>query len=192
MMSFGMRDFGLQQEVASESMPKPDARSWRPFMCFVHLHLHTQYSLLDGANKISALIPHVKRLGMPAVAMTDHGNMFGAVEFYKKAVEAGVKPILGCEVYVAPKSRTDRIGRSDDFEAGGNYHLTLLAMNEQGYSNLCRLVTKGYHRRLLLQAEDRQGASPRIERRHHRPLGVPVERGRTARSPSTTSSARGR
>ncbi len=113
-------------------------------MSFVHLHLHTQYSLLDGANKISALIPHVKKLGMPAVAMTDHGNMFGAVEFYKKAVEAGVKPILGCEVYVAPKSRTDRIGRSDDYEAGGNYHLTLLAMNEQGYKNLCRLVTKGF------------------------------------------------
>ncbi len=113
-------------------------------MSFVHLHLHTQYSLLDGANKISALIPRVKKLGMPAVAMTDHGNMFGAVEFYKRAVEAGVKPILGCEVYVAPKSRTDRIGRSDDYEASGNYHLTLLAMNEDGYKNLCRLVTRGY------------------------------------------------
>jgi DNA polymerase-3 subunit alpha len=113
-------------------------------MSFVHLHLHTQYSLLDGANKISALIPHVKKQGMPAVAMTDHGNMFGAVEFYKRAVEAGVKPILGCEVYVAPKSRSDRIGRSEDFEAGGNYHLTLLAMNEEGYKNLCRLVTKGF------------------------------------------------
>ncbi|HSD10940.1 MAG TPA: PHP domain-containing protein, partial [Candidatus Binatia bacterium] len=113
-------------------------------MSFVHLHLHTQYSLLDGANKISALIPHVKKLGMPAVAITDHGNMFGAVEFYKTAVAAGVKPILGCEVYVAPKSRTDRIGRSDDYEAGGNYHLTLLAMNEEGYKNLCRLVTKGF------------------------------------------------
>ncbi len=113
-------------------------------MSFVHLHLHTQYSLLDGANKISALIPHVKKLGMPAVAMTDHGNMFGAVEFYKKAVDAGVKPILGCEVYVARKSRTDRIGRSDDYEAGGNFHLTLLAMNEEGYKNLCRLVTAGF------------------------------------------------
>jgi DNA polymerase III subunit alpha len=111
---------------------------------FVHLHLHTQYSLLDGANKISSLIPQVKKLGMPAVAMTDHGNMFGAVEFYKRAVEAGVKPIIGCEVYVAPKSRTDRIGRSDDYEAGGNYHLTLLAMNDEGYKNLCRLVTKGF------------------------------------------------
>ncbi len=113
-------------------------------MSFIHLHLHTQYSLLDGANKISALIPHVKKLGMPAVAMTDHGNMFGAVEFYKKAVDAGIKPILGCEVYVARKSRTDRIGRSDDYESGGNFHLTLLAMNEEGYKNLCRLVTVGF------------------------------------------------
>jgi DNA polymerase-3 subunit alpha len=113
-------------------------------MSFVHLHLHTQYSLLDGANKVSALIPHVKKLGMPAVAMTDHGNMFGAVEFYKKAVDAGIKPILGCEVYVARKSRADRIGRSDDYEAGGNFHLTLLAMNDEGYKNLCRLVTTGF------------------------------------------------
>ncbi|MGH7859239.1 MAG: DNA polymerase III subunit alpha, partial [Candidatus Binatia bacterium] len=113
-------------------------------MSFVHLHLHTQYSLLDGANKVSALIPRVKELGMPAVAMTDHGNMFGAVEFFRTARGAGVKPILGCEVYVAPKSRFDRIGRSDDYEAGGNHHLTLLAMSNDGYRNLCRLVTAGY------------------------------------------------
>ncbi len=113
-------------------------------MSFVHLHLHTQYSLLDGANKLRALLPRVKELGMPAVAMTDHGNMFGAVEFYKSAVAAGVKPILGCEVYVAPKSRFDRIGRSDDYEAGGNHHLTLLAMTHEGYKNLCKLVTAGY------------------------------------------------
>ena len=114
-------------------------------MSFVHLHLHTQYSLLDGANKIDALIGKVKAAGMPAVAMTDHGNMFGAVEFYKKAAAAGVKPIIGCEVYVAPKSRTDKgVGRTDDFEAGGNHHLILLAMNEEGYRNLCRLVTLSY------------------------------------------------
>ncbi|MBI1816097.1 MAG: DNA polymerase III subunit alpha [Deltaproteobacteria bacterium] len=114
-------------------------------MSFVHLHLHTQYSLLDGANKIEALIPRVKAAGMPAVAMTDHGNMFGAVEFYKTAVDAGVKPILGCEVYVAPGSRHDkRPVRGDDHESGGNYHLILLAMNQEGYRNLCRLVTLGY------------------------------------------------
>ncbi|MEA2625934.1 MAG: polymerase subunit alpha, partial [Candidatus Binatota bacterium] len=113
-------------------------------MSFVHLHLHTQYSLLDGANKIDQLMPRVKELGMPAVAMTDHGNMFGAVHFYKKAVAVGVKPILGCEVYVAPKSRFDRVGRSDDYEAAGNHHLTLLASSLDGYRNLCQLVSAGY------------------------------------------------
>jgi DNA polymerase-3 subunit alpha len=115
-------------------------------MSFVHLHLHTQYSLLDGANKVAELIPRVKALGMPAVAMTDHGNMFGAVEFYRTATAAGVKPIIGCEVYVAPGSRFERqrVARSDDVEGAGNYHLILLAMNMQGYRNLCRLVTHAY------------------------------------------------
>jgi DNA polymerase-3 subunit alpha len=113
-------------------------------MSFVHLHVHTQYSLLDGANKVEALIGKVKAAGMPAVAITDHGNMFGAVEFYKKASAAGIKPILGCEVYVAPKSRFDKGGRADDFEAGGNHHLVLLVMTQEGYRNLCRLVTLSY------------------------------------------------
>ncbi|MFN8641158.1 MAG: DNA polymerase III subunit alpha [Candidatus Binatia bacterium] len=115
-------------------------------MGFAHLHLHTQYSLLDGANKIADLIPRVKELGMPAVAMTDHGNMFGAVEFYKTAVAAGVQPIIGCEMYVAPGDRRDkqRVVRGDDFETAGNFHLVLLATNQEGYRNLCRLVTLGY------------------------------------------------
>ncbi|MBI3302824.1 MAG: PHP domain-containing protein, partial [Deltaproteobacteria bacterium] len=114
-------------------------------MSFVHLHLHTQYSLLDGANKIKALMPQIKALGMPAVAMTDHGNMFGAVEFYQEAVQQGIKPILGVEAYVAPRSRFDRgPSRADDYETGGNFHLILLAMNLEGYRNLCRLVTASY------------------------------------------------
>ncbi len=114
-------------------------------MSFVHLHVHTQYSLLDGANKIDALVHKAKSEGMPAIAMTDHGNMFGAIEFYKKASAAGIKPIIGCEVYVAPKSRFDKgVSRTEDFETGGNYHLILLAMNRQGYQNLCRLVTLSY------------------------------------------------
>jgi DNA polymerase-3 subunit alpha len=113
-------------------------------MSFVHLHVHTQYSLLDGANKIDALVAKVKAQGMPAVAITDHGNMFGAVEFYRKATAQGIKPILGCEVYVAPKHRSDKGGRADDFEAGGNHHLILLAMNATGYRNLCRMVTLSY------------------------------------------------
>jgi DNA polymerase-3 subunit alpha len=113
-------------------------------MGFVHLHVHTQYSLLDGANKIKNLIGRVKEAGMPAVAITDHGNMFGAVEFYRRASEAGIQPIIGCEMYVAPKHRTDKGGRADDFEAGGNHHLILLAMDQVGYRNLCRLVTLSY------------------------------------------------
>jgi DNA polymerase-3 subunit alpha len=113
-------------------------------MSFVHLHLHTQYSLLDGANKIKALMPRVAQGGMPAVAMTDHGNMFGAVEFYREAQRHGIKPIIGCEMYVAPRSRHEKNGRTDDHEAGGNYHLILLAMNREGYRNLCRLVSTSY------------------------------------------------
>jgi len=115
-------------------------------MSFVHLHLHTQYSLLDGANKISALVPRVKALGMPAVAITDHGNMFGAIEFYKTCTAAGVQPIIGCEMYLAPRSRKEQkvAARSDDYEAGGNFHMILLAMNMEGYRNLCKLVTASY------------------------------------------------
>jgi DNA polymerase III subunit alpha len=115
-------------------------------MSFVHLHVHTQYSLLDGANKIGPLIEHARQTGMPAVAMTDHGNMFGAVEFFSKARQAGIKPIIGCEAYLAPGKRTDRtqVSKADDFEAGGNFHLILLAQNRIGYRNLCRLLTAAY------------------------------------------------
>ncbi|MCC6642067.1 MAG: DNA polymerase III subunit alpha [Deltaproteobacteria bacterium] len=112
---------------------------------FVHLHLHTQYSLLDGAIQHDRLFGHCKALGMPAVAMTDHGNLFGAVEFYEKASKAGIKPILGCEVYVAAGSRFEKEKREKDasgFDAIS--HLLLLAMNETGYRNLVHLVSKGY------------------------------------------------
>ncbi len=108
---------------------------------FVHLHLHTQYSLLDGANQIDPLVQRVKSFGQPAVAMTDHGNMFGAVEFYRKAKEAGVKPIIGCEAYMAPASRftKDSALAHNDY-----YHLILLATNLKGYQNLIKLVSKAY------------------------------------------------
>jgi DNA polymerase-3 subunit alpha len=112
---------------------------------FVHLHLHTQYSLLDGAIRLRPLFERVRSLGMPAVAMSDHGNLFGAVEFYEKARAAGVKPLLGCEVYVASGSRFDKEKRERDangFDAIN--HLLLLAMNETGYRNLIYLVSKGY------------------------------------------------
>jgi DNA polymerase-3 subunit alpha len=110
---------------------------------FVHLHCHTEYSLLDGANKIDKLFERIKALKQPAVAMTDHGNMFGAVEFYREAMSQGIKPIIGCEIYVAPTSRFERKG-VDKGPKEYNNHLILLAMNNQGYRNLCKLVSLGY------------------------------------------------
>ena len=108
---------------------------------FVHLHLHTMYSLLDGAIRIEHLMKRASEFKMPAVAITDHGNMFGAVDFYLMAEKYGIKPIIGCEVYVAPGSRHDRRSGQDRDVA---HHLVLLAKNQQGYRNLCQLVTKGY------------------------------------------------
>ena len=110
---------------------------------FVHLHCHTEYSLLDGANKVDKLFERIKAHKQPAVAMTDHGNMFGAVEFYREAISHGIKPIIGCEIYVAPASRFERKG-VDKGPREYNNHLILLAMNQQGYRNLCKLVTLGY------------------------------------------------
>jgi DNA polymerase-3 subunit alpha len=109
---------------------------------FVHLHLHTEYSLLDGAIKIDDLLKRVKEYGMPAVAVTDHGNMFGALEFYTKATEAGIKPIIGCEVYVAPGSRFEKTNARGSSEA--SYHLLLLCQDLAGYRNLCHLVSAAY------------------------------------------------
>jgi len=112
---------------------------------FAHLHLHTQYSLLDGAIKLGPLFDRAAALGMPAVAMTDHGNLFGAVDFYEKARERGVRPILGCELYLASGSRFDKERRERD-ESGFDAinHLLVLAMDETGYRNLMYLVSKGY------------------------------------------------
>ena len=110
---------------------------------FVHLHCHTEYSLLDGANKIEKLFARIKELKQPAVAMTDHGNMFGTIEFYREAMKRGIKPIIGCEIYVAPTSRFEKKG-VDKGNKEYNHHLILLAMNREGYRNLCKLVTLGY------------------------------------------------
>ena len=110
---------------------------------FVHLHCHTEYSLLDGANKVDKLFERIKALKQPAVAMTDHGNMFGAVEFYREAMSHGIKPIIGCEIYVAPTSRFEKKG-VDKGPKEYNNHLILLAMNKEGYRNLCKLVSLGY------------------------------------------------
>lgn len=110
-------------------------------MAFAHLHVHTEYSLLDGSNKIKEYVARVKELGMDSAAITDHGVMFGVIDFYKAAREQGIRPILGCEVYVAPNSRFDRetVHGEDRY-----YHLILLAENETGYNNLMKIVSKGF------------------------------------------------
>ena len=110
-------------------------------MSFVHLHTHTEYSLLDGSNKIKDYVARVKELGMNSAAITDHGNMYGVIEFYKTAKAAGINPIIGCEVYVAPNSRFDReTSHGDD----RYYHLILLAKNNTGYDNLMKIVSVGF------------------------------------------------
>ena len=109
---------------------------------FVHLHLHTEFSLLDGANRIDKLVKKVKELGMSSVAITDHGNMFGAVQFFQKAQSSEIKPIIGCEVYVAPDSRFDKTSTHGISSASN--HLVLLAKDEMGYRNLIKLVSAGY------------------------------------------------
>ena len=110
-------------------------------MAFTHLHVHTEYSLLDGSSKIKELAVRAKELGMDSMAITDHGAMYGVIDFYRAAREAGIKPILGCEVYVAPGSRFDRenVHGEDRY-----YHLVLLAENNEGYQNLMKIVSKGY------------------------------------------------
>ncbi len=109
-------------------------------MSFVHLHVHTEYSLLDGACRIDKIAQRAKELGQTALAVTDHGVMYGVVAFYKACKEAGIKPIIGCEVYVAPRAMTDKAhGTDNDYS-----HLILLCRNEQGYRNLCRLVSAGF------------------------------------------------
>ncbi len=110
-------------------------------MAFAHLHVHTEYSLLDGSNKIKEYVSRVKELGMDSAAITDHGVMYGVIDFYRAAKAAGIKPVLGCEIYVAPNSRFDKelTGGEDRY-----YHLVLLAENHTGYSNLMKIVSKGF------------------------------------------------
>lgn len=110
-------------------------------MAFTHLHVHTEYSLLDGSSKIKELTARAKELGMDSLAITDHGVMYGVIDFYRAAREAGIKPVIGCEVYVAPNSRFDRetVSGEDRY-----YHLILLAENNQGYENLMKIVSKGF------------------------------------------------
>jgi len=122
---------------------------------FVHLHLHSEYSLLDGAIQFEKLGPYLLQNGMNTVAVTDHGNLYGAVHFCDKMKEAGVKPIVGCEVYIVPGSRFDKkAGRG----SLNYYHLTLLASTAEGYSNLMKLSSGG----TLLQTKNRQGSTGEV------------------------------
>ena len=105
---------------------------------FVHLHVHTEYSLLDGACRIPALVSRAKELGQKSLAITDHGVMYGVVDFYKECKKQGIHPVIGCEVYVAPRTRFDKVHRIDT----SPYHLVLLCENETGYQNLIAMVSK--------------------------------------------------
>src|SRR5690554_5293662 len=106
---------------------------------FVHLHVHTEYSLLDGSSRITDLLDRTKELGMDTIAITDHGSMFGVIDFYKKAKQKGIKPILGSEVYVAINKYTEKEQKDKN-----QYHLVLLAENNIGYRNLMKIVSEGY------------------------------------------------
>ena len=109
---------------------------------FVHLHVHSEYSLLDGAIRMEHLVKKAASLGMPALALTDHGSLFGAVEFYQSAEEAGIKPIIGCEIYVAPGSMLEKKSSNGGKDAA--YHMTLLASDDEGYRNLVKLTTAAH------------------------------------------------
>ena len=149
----------------------------------MHLHVHTEYSMLDGAARLGELFARTAELGMPAMAMTDHGNVFGAYDFYSKARAAGVKPIIGMEAYLTPNtSRFDRKrvrwnnGGGDDVSGSGAYtHMTLLAETTAGMHNLFRLSSRSSLEGVLLQAPRRpraaRGARRRAHRHHRLPLG---------------------
>src|SRR5579872_1889668 len=135
------RPFGAEtgtcEPPGSDTMGEPETLS--TMSDFVHLHLHSQFSLLDGANRLDDVIKAAGEAGMPAVALTDHGNMFGAIEVYNKARAAGIKPIVGMEAYVAQGSRLDRTPGK-----GSSNHLVLLAKNEAGYRNLIKLTSSAF------------------------------------------------
>ena len=110
-------------------------------MAFTHLHVHTEYSLLDASSKIKELTARAKELGMDSLAITDHGVMYGVIDFYRAARENGIKPLIGCEIYVAPGSRIARAAGSGEDRY---YHMILLAENNTGYQNLMKIVSKGF------------------------------------------------
>ena len=154
---------------------------------FVHLHVHTEYSTLDGAVRIADALKQARNYGMPALAMTDHGVLYGAIEFYQQAKAAGIKPIIGCEVYMAPGEHTERKATNGRDAA---YHMTLLAANDAGYRNLVKLVSLAHLDGHVLQAADQQEAALAVRRGDHRPERLPEGRSPLARSPPISRAAR--
>ncbi len=134
------KDVKIQTDLSSEEISNAETQASDTSIPFTHLHVHTQYSILDGAADITGLVTKTKADGMVALAITDHGNMFGVKEFHNIARKKGIKPILGCEVYIAHRTRFDKSDKSD----GGGKHLVLLAKNIQGYHNLVKLVSYGW------------------------------------------------
>ena len=145
-------------------------------MSFAHLHVHTQYSLLDGANKIEPLLDHANASGMSAIAITDHGNMFGAVEFFSKATQHGIKPIIGCEAYVAPGKRTDRsqIRQGRRFRRRRQLPSHPARASRIGYRNLCRLLSAAYKEGLYYKPRIDKEILDRTQRGHDRTVGMPL------------------
>src|SRR3984885_5487124 len=165
---------------------------------FVHLHNHTEYSMLDGAAKVAPMLAEAQRLQMPAIGMTDHGNMFGASEFYNGATAAGIKPIIGIEAYVAPASRfeTKRIlwgdpgQKSDDVSGSGSYtHMTMVAENATGLRNLFKLSSLASFEGQV--GADGRRADRRACRRHHRHHRLPVGGGADPAAAGTTPRSAG-
>ena len=144
-----------------------------PAPSFTHLHVHTHYSLLDGATRIEALIDRAKAQSAKAVAITDHGNLFGAVQFYQAAKKAGIKPIIGCEMYMAPGDRRERDARG---MKEASFHLLLLAKDRAGLPEPAPAQLAGLPRGLLLSPENRQGDPPRAPRGPHRHQHLPGRR----------------
>jgi DNA polymerase III alpha subunit (gram-positive type) len=127
-----------QPDAGADATPESPASSSAPAQDFVHLHVHSEFSLLDGLSPVKQMVDAVKHHGMRAMALTDHGNMYGAIEFYSYAKSLGIKPILGVETYVSPRGMADKLGNQDR----NYFHLVLLAKNVEGYQNLIKLVSR--------------------------------------------------
>ncbi|MFQ6937495.1 MAG: PHP domain-containing protein [Oscillospiraceae bacterium] len=138
-------------------------------MAFVHLHVHSEYSLLDGACRIGSMMDRVQELGQNAIALTDHGVMYGTIDFYRAAKKAGIKPIIGCEVYVARRTRFDKVHGVDKEP----YHLVLLCENEAGYRNLSYMVSLGFTEGVLQPAPRGYGSAAGASRGPDRALRLP-------------------